>query len=47
MDTEMSVVSAPVVISKNVQTGMPKNIVLDLRWFDGNQTKFKEWWRGI
>jgi len=31
MDTEMSVtpVPAPAAISKNVQVGMPKNIVLD------------------
>jgi len=47
MDTEMSVASAPAAISENVQTGMLKNMVLDLGWFDGNQTKFKDWWRGI
>jgi len=29
MDTEMSVVPAPAVISENVQIGMPKNIVPD------------------
>ena len=22
-------------------------MVLDLGWFDGNQTKFEDWWRGI
>ena len=26
---------------------MPKNIVPDPGWFDGDQTKFKDWWRGI
>jgi len=24
---------------------MPKNIVLDPRWFDRDQTKFEDWWR--
>jgi len=35
-DTEMSVALAPVEISKNIQAGMPKNIVLDLGWFDSD-----------
>jgi len=26
---------------------LPKNIVPDPGWFDGDQTKFKDWWRGI
>jgi len=26
---------------------MPKNMVPDLRWFDSDQTKFEDWWRGI
>ena len=26
---------------------MPKNMVPDLGWFDGNRTKFEDWWRGI
>jgi len=49
IDTEISVVpaSASAVISKNIQIRMLKNMVLDLGWFDGNQTKFKDWWRGI
>jgi len=25
----------------------PKNIVPDLGWFDGDRTKFEDWWRGI
>jgi len=24
---------------------MLKNIVLNLGWFNGNQTKFEDWWR--
>ena len=24
-----------------------KNIVLDPGWFDSDQTKFEDWWRGI
>jgi len=34
-----------VAISKNTQAGMPKNMVLDPRWFDSDQIKFKDWWR--
>jgi len=26
---------------------MPKNMVSDLEWFDGDRTKFKDWWRGM
>jgi len=26
---------------------MPKNMVLDPGWFDSDQTKFEDWWRGI
>jgi len=26
---------------------MPKNMVLDPGWFDGDRTKFKDWWRGM
>jgi len=26
---------------------MPKNMVPDPGWFDGDQTKFEDWWRGI
>ena len=45
MDIEMS--SAPALAavgdSENVQAGMLRNMVLDPRWFDGDQTKFKDW----
>ena len=46
---EMSVALAPVAIadSENVQAGLPKNMVPDLGWFDGDWTKFEDWWRGI
>ena len=43
----MSVALAPAAINKNVQVVTPKNIVLDPEWFDRDQTKFKDWWRGI
>jgi len=42
---EMSVVPAPAAarVSKNVQAELPKNMVLDLGWFNGNQMKFEDW----
>ena len=48
-DMEMSAAPALAAVanSKNVQVEMPKNMVLDLGWFDGDQTKFEDWWRGI
>ena len=30
-----------VATNKNVQAGMPKNMVSDLGWFNGDQTKFE------
>jgi len=38
MNTEISSAPAPaaVGISENVQVGMPKNMVLDLGWFDSD-----------
>ena len=46
---EMSVAPAPAAVgnSKNIQARLPKNMVPDLGWFDGDQTKFEDWWRGI
>jgi len=46
---EMSVAPAPAAVatSENVQAGLPKNMVPDPGWFDGDQTKFEDWWRGI
>jgi len=47
-NTEISIAPVPAVtVNKNRQAGMPKNMVLDPEWFDGNQTKFEDWWRGI
>ena len=48
-DTEMSVAHATTAaaVSKNVQAGLPKNMVPDPGWFDGDQSKFEDWWRGI
>jgi len=48
-DTEMSVVPATtaVTVSENVQAGLPKNMVPDPGWFNGDQSKFENWWRGI
>ena len=47
----MSVAPAPasmeVIGQENGQAGLLKNMVLDPGWFDGNQTKFEDWWRGI
>ena len=41
---EMSVAPAPVAVanSENIQAGIPKNIVPDLEWFNGDRTKFKD-----
>jgi len=46
-DTEMSVAPAPAAINENIQVVMLRNIILDLEWFDSDQMKFKDWWRGI
>ena len=43
----MSAVPAPATSNENVQVRMLKNMVLDPRWFDSDQTKFKDWWREI
>ena len=45
----MSAAPALVAVAnnKNIQAGMPKNMILDPRWFDRDQTKFEDWWRGI
>ena len=45
----MSVAPAPAAVanSENVQAGLPKNMVPDPGWFDGDRTKFEDWWRVI
>jgi len=39
--------TAAAAVSKNVQTGLPKSMVPDPGWFDGDRSKFEDWWRGI
>jgi len=48
-DTEMSVVQATTAaaVSGNVQAGLLKNMIPDPGWFNGNRSKFEDWWRGI
>ena len=43
-DTEMSVAPAPMAVTsqENIQAGLPKNMVLDPRQFDSDQTKFED-----
>jgi len=36
--------SAPVVYNESIPT---KTMVPDPGWFDGDRTKFEDWWRGI
>jgi len=45
----MSVAPTPAAatVSENVQVGLPKNMVLDPGWFDGDRSKFGDWWREI
>ena len=31
----------------NKSAEMPKSMIPDPGWFDGDQTKFEDWWRGI
>jgi len=44
---KMLIAPVPVVYNENIQTTIPKSIVLDPEWFDEDRTKFKDWWRGI
>jgi len=48
-DTEMSIApaTATAAVSENIQAGLPKSMVPDPGWFDGDQSKFEDWWRGI
>ena len=50
IDTEMLVAqpaTAAAAVSENIQAGLPKNMVLDPGWFNGDRSKFEDWWRGI
>ena len=42
----MSTAPATILVV-NELAGLPKSMVLDPGWFDGDQTKFEDWWRGI
>jgi len=44
---EMPTAPAPAGYNKNVSTMVPKSMVPDPGWFDGDRTKFEDWWRGI
>ena len=44
---KMLIVPALAIYDETAQAVMLKSIVLDLRQFDGNQTKFENQWRGI
>ena len=48
-DTEMSTAPAPMAIEigGNVLAGLPKSMVPNPGWFDGDRSKFEDWWRGI
>ena len=41
----MSTAPAPMAIeiNGNILAGMPKSMVPDLGWFDGDRTKFEDW----
>ena len=40
-DEMLNIPALAVATNKNVQAGMSKNIVPDLGWFNGDQTKFE------
>jgi len=42
-DKVMSVVSASVTMNMNEQAVMPKNMVPDPGWFNGDKMKFEDW----
>ena len=45
--TETTMFTAPVATNKNIQARMLKSIIPDPGQFDGDQTKFKNQWKGI
>ena len=47
-DIEMLTTPAPAsMINMNKQAIISKSMVLDSEWFNRDQMKFKDWWRGI
>ena len=47
LDKEISIAQALATMNNNRQAVMLKSMVLDLEWFDRDQTKFEDWWREI
>jgi len=43
----MSAVLAPAMTNNNKQAIIPKSMVPDLGWFNGDRMKFEDWWREI
>ena len=39
--------TALAIYNEIVQAVMLKSMVLDLEWFDGDRTKFEDWWKRI
>ncbi len=39
--------TAAATVSENTQAGLPRSMVPDPGWFNGDWSKFKDWWRGI
>ena len=44
---EMLTVPVLAIYNRTEQVVMLKSMVSDPEWFDGDQTKFEDWWRGI
>ena len=43
----VALATAAAAASENAQAGLPKSMVPDPGWFDGDWSKFEDWWRGI
>jgi len=43
----MSVAPVSAITNNNKQAVILKSIVPDPKWFNGNRTKFEDWWKGI
>ena len=46
-ETSGEMLTALAVYNKTAQAVIPKSMVPDPGWFDGDRTKFEDWWRGI
>ena len=47
LEAERILITLALTVYNVEQIVMPKSMVSDLVWFNGDQTKFKDWWRGI